>query len=152
MLVQLDVVEQRYRAVLEVLDGSSVTEVARRYGVVRQPVYALQRRYTGDCECPRQSPSRHPPPGGQRRTQPPGPHGLNNNHEKSDVVHHVTGLDRGAFAVVSAQSPAVRSPPPKDRLDCDPDPIERPGTGRDESLPHYDAVQIRARAPNHHSM
>jgi transposase-like protein len=34
VLVELSVVEQRYRAVLEVLDdGASVTDVARRYGV-----------------------------------------------------------------------------------------------------------------------
>ena len=36
-------VEQRYRAVLEVLevlDGSPVSEVAARYGVSRQSVYA----------------------------------------------------------------------------------------------------------------
>ena len=32
MLVELDVVEQRYRAVLEVLDGAPVVQVARRYG------------------------------------------------------------------------------------------------------------------------
>jgi hypothetical protein len=36
VLVELGVVEQRYRAVLEVLDdGAPVTEVARRYGVTR---------------------------------------------------------------------------------------------------------------------
>lgn len=33
-------VEQRYRAVLEVLNGAPVTEVALRYGVSRQSVYA----------------------------------------------------------------------------------------------------------------
>jgi transposase-like protein len=34
--VELGVVEQRYRAVLEVLEeGAPVTEVARRYGVAR---------------------------------------------------------------------------------------------------------------------
>ena len=46
MLVELGVVEQRYRAVLEVLDeGSSVTDVARRYGVARQTVHEWLRRY-----------------------------------------------------------------------------------------------------------
>jgi transposase-like protein len=46
VLVELGAVEQRYRAVLEVLDeGVSVTEVARRYGVVRQTVHAWLRRY-----------------------------------------------------------------------------------------------------------
>src|SRR6476661_3018212 len=38
-------VEQRYRAVLEVLDGSPVTEVAIRYGVARQSVYTWKSKY-----------------------------------------------------------------------------------------------------------
>jgi transposase-like protein len=42
------VAEQRYRAVLEVLDGASVSEVARRYGVSRQTVHAWLRRYAED--------------------------------------------------------------------------------------------------------
>ena len=46
MLVELGVVEQRYRAVLEVLDeGAAVTDVARRYGVARQTVHEWLRRY-----------------------------------------------------------------------------------------------------------
>ena len=46
MLVELGVVEQRYRAVLEVLDeGVPVTEVARRYGVARQTVHEWLARY-----------------------------------------------------------------------------------------------------------
>ena len=46
MLVELGVVEQRYRAVLEVLnDGASVTEVARRFGVARQTVHVWLRNY-----------------------------------------------------------------------------------------------------------
>jgi transposase InsO family protein len=46
VLVELGAVEQRYRAVLEVLEeGVSVTEVARRYGVVRQTVHGWLRRY-----------------------------------------------------------------------------------------------------------
>ena len=40
MLVELGLVEQRYRAVLEVLkSGSTVSDVARRYGVGRQTVH-----------------------------------------------------------------------------------------------------------------
>ena len=35
MLWELRVSELRYRAVLEVLDGASVTSVARRFGVAR---------------------------------------------------------------------------------------------------------------------
>jgi len=49
MLVELGVVEQRYQAVLEVLnDGASVTDVARRYGVARQTVHEWLRRYARD--------------------------------------------------------------------------------------------------------
>ena len=39
MLVELGVLEQRYQAVREVLDGSTVTAVARRDGVARQTVH-----------------------------------------------------------------------------------------------------------------
>ena len=45
MLVELGLVEQRYRAVCEVLDGATVTDVARRNGVVRQTVHDWLRRY-----------------------------------------------------------------------------------------------------------
>ena len=49
MLVELGLVEQRYRAVLEVLhDGASVTDVARRFGVVRQTVHDWLRRYAAE--------------------------------------------------------------------------------------------------------
>jgi len=45
MLVELGLVEQRYQAVLEVLNGVPVNEVARRYGVARQTVHDWLRRY-----------------------------------------------------------------------------------------------------------
>src|SRR5581483_4239058 len=45
MLVELRLVEQRYQAVLEVLEGAAVTDVARRYGVARQTVHVWLRRY-----------------------------------------------------------------------------------------------------------
>jgi transposase InsO family protein len=45
MLWELSVTEQRYRAVLEVLAGVPVTEVAERYGVSRQSVHAWLHRY-----------------------------------------------------------------------------------------------------------
>ena len=48
MLVELNVVEQRYRAVLDVLEGASVMEVARRNGVTRQTVHEWLRRYAND--------------------------------------------------------------------------------------------------------
>jgi transposase InsO family protein len=45
MLVELRLVEQRYEAVREVLEGASVTDVARRFGVARQTVHAWLVRY-----------------------------------------------------------------------------------------------------------
>ena len=44
-LVELSVVEQRYRAVLEASSGVPVSEVAARFGVSRQSVHAWVRRY-----------------------------------------------------------------------------------------------------------
>jgi transposase len=44
-LVELSVVEQRYRAVLDVAAGVPVTEVGERFGVSRQSVHAWVRRY-----------------------------------------------------------------------------------------------------------
>ena len=48
MLVELGLVEQRLQAVLEVLDGASVTDVARRNGVARQTVHDWLRKYASD--------------------------------------------------------------------------------------------------------
>jgi len=49
VLVELNLVEQRYRAVVEVInDGASVTDVARRQGVARQTVHEWLRRYAAD--------------------------------------------------------------------------------------------------------
>ncbi len=45
MLWELSVTEQRYRAVLEVMAGIPVTEVAGRYGVSRQSVHTWLGRY-----------------------------------------------------------------------------------------------------------
>jgi DNA invertase Pin-like site-specific DNA recombinase len=46
VLVELGLVEQPYKAVLEVLEGAaSVTDVARHYGVGRQTVPKWLRRY-----------------------------------------------------------------------------------------------------------
>jgi transposase InsO family protein len=45
VLVELKLVEQRYRAVIDVLDGMSVTDVARRNGVSRQTLHTWLRRY-----------------------------------------------------------------------------------------------------------
>jgi len=49
VLVELGVVGQRYRAVLEVLEeGAAVTGVAGRYGVARQTVHEWLARYAND--------------------------------------------------------------------------------------------------------
>ena len=49
MLVELGLVEQRYQAVLEVLNNAStVTDVAVRFGVTRQTVHRWLRRYAAD--------------------------------------------------------------------------------------------------------
>jgi transposase InsO family protein len=48
MLRELNVVEQRYRAVLEVLSGIPVIEVAERYGVARQTVHRWVSRYQAE--------------------------------------------------------------------------------------------------------
>jgi len=48
MLVELSVMEQRYHAVMEVISGAPVTEVARRYGVSRQAVHGWLGRYESE--------------------------------------------------------------------------------------------------------
>ncbi|MGW0538107.1 IS481 family transposase [Streptomyces sp. NPDC003032] len=63
-----ELVEHRYRAVLEVLDGAPVVEVALRFGVSRQTVHAWRNRYQDQgveglrerSRRPRSSPSRLP--------------------------------------------------------------------------------------------
>jgi transposase InsO family protein len=45
VLVELGLVEQRHKAVLEVLDGAPIGEVALRNGVTRQTVHRWLRRY-----------------------------------------------------------------------------------------------------------
>jgi transposase len=68
MLRELNVVEQRYRAVVEVLSGTPVTEVAERYGVARQTVHRWMARYRAEgldgladrSHAPRQHPWRIP--------------------------------------------------------------------------------------------
>ena len=49
VLAELGVVEQRYQAVLEVVNqGVSVSEVAGRFGVTRQSVHRWLRRYAAE--------------------------------------------------------------------------------------------------------
>ena len=48
MLQELSVVEQRYLAVREVLEGAKVTDVATRYGVDRRTVHRWLVRYASE--------------------------------------------------------------------------------------------------------
>src|SRR5215510_12710608 len=48
MLRELNVVEQRYHAILEVLSGAPVIEVAERYGVIWQTVHRWMARYRAE--------------------------------------------------------------------------------------------------------
>lgn len=48
MLVELGLVEQRHKAVLEVLEGAKITDVALLYGVSRKTVHKWLRRYASD--------------------------------------------------------------------------------------------------------
>lgn len=69
MLVELGLVEQRLKAVHEVLDGATVVDVAERYGVVRQTVHTWLKNYASSgmpglvdktskpASCPHQMPS-----------------------------------------------------------------------------------------------
>jgi hypothetical protein len=61
MLWELSVTEQRYRAVLEVLAGVPVTEVAERYGISRHKAkvstpYGLRTRFEASIERPGKKP------------------------------------------------------------------------------------------------
>jgi transposase-like protein len=64
VLVELGLLDQRHQAVLEVLNGATVTDVARRYGVVRQtlndwPVATRSTRSRGSAtEAPSRPPAR----------------------------------------------------------------------------------------------
>ena len=48
MLVELSMVEQRYDAVREVLDGATVSDVATRYGIDRRTVHRWLVRYANE--------------------------------------------------------------------------------------------------------
>ncbi len=48
MLTELTVVEQRYLAVREVLDGAKITHVATRYGVDRRTIHRWLLRYASE--------------------------------------------------------------------------------------------------------
>src|SRR2546427_9200365 len=48
MLTELSVVEQRYLAVREALDGAKITDVATRYGVDRRTIHRWLVRYANE--------------------------------------------------------------------------------------------------------
>jgi len=93
--VELGVVEQRYRAVLEVLDeGVPVTVVARRYGVARQTVHEWLARYAN---------------GGGLANRSPRP--LACPHQTSAVVEAQAGIARfcGSLAVPGKRCARLRA-------------------------------------------
>jgi transposase len=115
VLVELGVVEQRYRAVLEVLgEGTSVTEVARRHGVVRQTVHEWLARYAGDglagladrssrpASCPHQMPAvTEARIVGMRQEHPGwGPSRIRRELERAGVVVWISGTSARLFAVI----------------------------------------------------
>jgi transposase InsO family protein len=74
VLIELGVVEQRHKAVLEALGGLCITEVALRYGVTRQTVHRWLRRYASggigalaDSSCRPASCPHQMPPGVEAR-------------------------------------------------------------------------------------
>ncbi len=48
MLTELSVVEQRYLAAREALDGAKITDVATRYGVDRRTIHRWLVRYANE--------------------------------------------------------------------------------------------------------
>ena len=119
MLVELGLVEQRYQAVLEVLnDGATVTDVARRYGVARQTVHEWLRKYAAHglggladrtsrpLSCPHQMPARAR---GPRRGDASGASGLGTAHDL------VLARTRGRDAVAGADVGGALLDPPRAR-------------------------------------
>src|SRR4029450_943797 len=100
MLVELRVAEQRLRAVGEVLDGASVTEVARRFKVSRQSVHVWLCRYAADQGL------------GDRSSRPYGcPHQMSAVTEAKIVeirrAHPVWGADRIGYQLTRGGGAAV---------------------------------------------
>jgi transposase InsO family protein len=94
MLVELRVGEQRLRAVWEVLDGASVTAVARRFKVSRQSVHVWLRRYAADLGL------------GDRSSRPHGcPHQMGAGVEAKIVeirrAHPSWGVDRIGYQLAN---------------------------------------------------
>mgnify|MGYP003694597411 CR=1 FL=1 len=99
--------EQRLRAVWEVLDGASVSEVARRFRVSRQSVHSWLRRYAADQGL------------GDRSSRPHGcPHQMSPATEARIVeirrAHPVWGADRIGYQLEQGR--------------------DRPGAGSDQYL------------------
>ncbi len=100
MLVELRLVEQRHKAMLEVLAGATVSDVAMRNGVTRQTVHRWLRRYAalghrrsgrsllpaGDLPPPDGSPDRGPHPRTSRGPSRLGPAHPSSQLEREGVV------------------------------------------------------------------
>ena len=123
MLVELGLVEQRYKAVLEVLnDGANVTDVARRYGVGRQTVHTWLRRYTAEGlggladhsprpdTCPHQMPAPRRGPGPRDAPAAPGL-GTTDHLEPADPRGSRTGA-RPHVDLSRPRSPSADLPEP----------------------------------------
>ena len=115
MLVKLGLVEQRYKAVCEVLDGATVTDVARRNGVARHTVHDWLRRYGGLAGLVDGSSKPSPAPiRWHRRSSPhpraaPGPSRLG-------PTHHRHRLGREGMEPVPGRSSMVRVIPDSECL------------------------------------
>jgi hypothetical protein len=120
VLVELGLVEQRYKAVLEVLDGATVTDVPRRNGVVRQTVYDWLRRYAagGLAGWPTRHPSRSPAPirwlGGRGRhpRAAPGPSRLGPPHHRPSAAARRRRPRAGPLVDLSLPGPRTASSTP----------------------------------------
>jgi hypothetical protein len=106
VLVELGLVEQRYKAVMEVLDGATVTDVAIRNGVVRQsgacvgaPLREPRAGRTGRSELEARVVPASDGGGGRgaHRRAAPGPSGVGSAH---DPVPSQAGGDRAVAGVV----------------------------------------------------
>ena len=126
MLVELGLVEQRYKAVCEVLDGATIIDVAERNGVTRQTVHSWLRRYASSGlaglvdksskpeSCPHQmAPVVEARIVEMRRAHPGwGPRSIRTHLAREGVGHCRAGLRSiGPWSVTACSSPRRASGP-----------------------------------------
>src|SRR5439155_8258282 len=141
MLTELSVVEQRYLAVREVLDGAKVTDIATRYGIDRRTVHRWLLRYANEglgALADRSSrPDRCPPPDrsggrGQDRGPQEGPPGVGSPDHPGQAEEGA-----GSTALPFGDLP-VPPPPPPDRPQAPPE--EAPGLQAVGAITSHGAV------------